>query len=78
MCGSFQEVHREFLKINLGRRRRHWVVTNVVHQLTKDLGVMSKLEAKSSVNSRSVIRARKVCCDSWKLDFVIRSGQSLG
>lgn len=22
--------------------------------------------------------AKKVCCDSWKLDFVIRSGQSLG
>lgn len=50
--GVFKRVHREFLKINPGRRRRHWLITNVVHQLTKDLGVMSKLEAKSSVNSR--------------------------
>lgn len=50
--GVFKRVHREFLKMNPGRCRRHWAVTNVVHQLTKDLGVMSKLEAKSSVNSR--------------------------
>lgn len=49
--GVFKRVQR-ILKINPGRCRRHWVVTNVVHQLTKDLGVMSKLEAKSSVNSR--------------------------
>lgn len=49
--GVFKRVQR-ILKIKPRRRRRHWVVTNVVHQLTKDLGVMSKLEAKSSVNSR--------------------------
>lgn len=50
--GVFKRVHIEFLKMNPGRCRRHWAVTNGVHQLTKDLGVMSKLEAKSSVNSR--------------------------
>lgn len=47
----FKRVHRKFLKINPGRCRRYWLVINVVHQLTKDLGAMSKLEAKSSVNS---------------------------
>lgn len=48
------------------------------HQLMKDLGVISRLDAKSSLNRRWVIKATNVFSDSSNLVFVIVSGQSLG
>lgn len=44
----------------------------------KDLGVIRRLEAKSSRRSRWVIKARKVCSDSSNLVFEMVSGQVLG
>lgn len=49
-----------------------------VHQLMKDFGVIRRLEAKSSLNRRWVIKAKKVRSDSSNLVFVIVSGHSLG
>ena len=54
------------------------IVQSTVHQLMKDLGVTSRLEAKSSRRRRSMIKAKKVCVESSKVAFVIMSGQSLG
>lgn len=50
----------------------------IIHQLVKDFGVISKLDAKSSLNSRWVIKAKKVRSEDSNLVFVIVSGQSLG
>lgn len=64
--------------IELGRCKGHLRKFYKVHQLTKDFGVISRLEAKSSVKRRWMISAKKVCSDSSKWLFVMVSGQSLG
>lgn len=61
-------------KIDLGSCKGH----QEVHQLTKDFGVISRLEAKSSVNRRWMMNAKKVCSDSSNWRFVMVSGQSFG
>lgn len=72
-------VYKCILKIDLGSSKGTWVnLQSTVHQLMKDFGVTSRLEAKSSRRRRSMIKAKKVCAESSKVVFVIMSGQSLG
>lgn len=63
------------LKINLVYSTKEGKKLN---QLVKDLGVMSRLEAKSSLNILCVIKAKNVLSDSSNFLFVMVSGQLLG
>lgn len=71
-------VHRDLFKSHKSNKGTRIRKKSQVRQLMKDLGVTSRLEAKSSLNRRCVIKARKVCSDSSNLLFVIVSGQLFG
>lgn len=67
-----------FIFENILESTKNGKTSSQVHQLVKDLGVISRLDAKSSLNILWAIKAKKVFSESWNLSFVTVSGQLFG